>query len=327
MIARGYNYPARSDQLDESTLAATLSAFLMGDRHDANAVLSNDFADPCDQIEDMLNDVRLASIISAIAERLGLEADTIEQMCRDALEAKLDSEKYGEPLAYLRPWDKIEIAILPALSLGLSVEDERIESWSHGQLHPTTVIPNYAFTQALRLINMSSARYMREVRTRYGVDLKRAAGHADQRPVNNDHRERAKLWQRLHVRHHPSQPVLMTFDELFEVLENASLGGQFAVAAKAPVGELIAADWTNGVELRGTVQIDIVDYLWGSGHTVSHRGGIVLRDRERLHIARDVGHRFDDVCGFTCEYFSIHEVHPAGSRSHRRAPPSIERIA
>jgi hypothetical protein len=325
--ARDPYYRDRSDQPGEHVLADTLRACLRGDRDDANAVLSNVFPNPYDQVDDMLVDIRLASIITAIAEHLEIETDVVEQMCRGTIESKIDDENYGEPLEYLRPWDKIEIAILPALTPGLSIEDERIESWRHGDLHPTTVIPNVAFARTLCTLNISSADYIRSVKSRYGCDLRRPVDHASVRPISDDDRERAGMWRRLRVRSRRTQPTFMTMDELFEVLENASLGGQLAIAAKAPVADLIMADWSNGVQLRGTVQIGIVDYLWGSGHSVSHTGGILLRDRERLYVARDLGHRFDDVCGLTSEYFNVERVTSTSVPVGRRKPPIVERTA
>ncbi len=127
----------------------------------------------------------------------------------------------------------------------------------------------------------------------------------------------------MHVRADRRRPPLLSFDELFEVMENASYGGQFAVAARMSPALIRSTRWDRLLRLSGTMQIGIIDYIWGSGHSVTHRGDLLIDGRHtRVDLARDVGfYTYDSCCDFVLDYFRIDVVTPSampdGARLHR----------
>ena len=208
--------------------------------------------------------------------------------------------------------DLPEIAILPCLMRGESIEDVRLDRWAPA-FGPVYALPNQAMARVLKVLNISTAAYVAAVNARYGINLRLSLAQGDERGPWAWRGEHAAGWRSMHIRTDRCRPPLLSFDELFEVMENASYGGQFAVAARMPADLLRATDWEQSLRLSGTMQIGIIDYLWGSGHSISHRGDLLIDGRStRVDRASDIGfYTYDSCCGFVLDYFRIDAVAPA----------------
>lgn len=81
--------------------------------------------------------------------------------------------------------------------------------------------------------------------------------------------------------------------------------------------------WDQPLRLSGTMQIGIIDYIWGSGHSITHRGDLLVDGRStRIDLAHEIGfYTYDNCCGFVLDYFRIDAATPSampdGARLHR----------
>ncbi len=215
--------------------------------------------------------------------------------------------------------DLPEIAILPCLMRGESIEDVRLDRWAPA-FGPVHALPNLAMARMLKVLNISTAAYVGAVKARYGINLRLSCPQGDERGPWAWCGDHAAGWRAMHVRADRRRHALLGFDELFEVMENASYGGQFAIAARMSADLFRATDWDQPLRLSGTVQIGIIDYLWGSGHSITHRGELLVDGRStRVDRASDIGiYTYDSCCGFVLDYFRIDAAAPATMPSGAR---------
>ena len=316
-----------NDTIDPKLLGKVLGAFLdSGDRDQARRVLEerlltgDEYENACDEL---MGDPEFVRLLEAATTGTDIDPDDLAEIVRPIVHDRIPPIE-DDPLDYLNSHDQIEIAILPALPTGLSIEDEMLDRVRSSEAFgPINVQPNSAFANTLRTINVSSSEYIEQVWRRYRVRLRRASAFRELTGNEEWSRELAARWRKIRVRKRPSRAQLLSFDELFEIMENASYGGQFAIAAYAPVNAMIEADWSKPVDLTGTVQIGIVDYLWGSGHTITHRGHLTIPGNiDHVHVAKHVGYTVDERCGFVRDYFRVDGIAAA---KHDRPHDHIQR--
>lgn len=198
-----------------------------------------------------------------------------------------------------------EIAIMPCLPAGYSIEDRMLER-AAPSFGPQFAVPNEAFASMLRVLNISKRAYVAAVFAKYGILLTSPTAQGNERGSWRWTGEYAAEWRSLNVRSSNDRPPLLSFDELFEIMENAGYGGQFAIAAHMDLDLFNQTDWKRPIHLTGVVQIGIIDYLWGSGHTISHKGGMLIDSSHgTIGLAENFPYAFDSVCGFSHEYFRI----------------------
>jgi hypothetical protein len=193
-----------------------------------------------------------------------------------------------------------EIAVLPCLPQGLSVEDSRIEP-SGPCLDIQHVMPNDAFARTLGFLNISKKSYVDLVRARRDINLLSSRAQGTETGAFAFTGRHADRWKAMQVAHSPKLPSLVTDDELVELIENASYGGQLAIAGYVDANFCLPMNMT-AVRLTGRFQIGIIDYIWGSGHSMTFDGALTV-DLRGGQIGGAPGYAFDDVCGFSVSYF------------------------
>lgn len=211
----------------------------------------------------------------------------------------------------------IEIAILPCLSRDLTVEDDRLEAAApaFGLAH---AFPSATLARTLGFLNVSKTHFLSLVERRTGVRLasRRRSGHESgawrHRP------EHAPLWKAMAVPHRTDQPPLLDDRQLVEIFDNASYGGQLAIAGKIDPRDIAPGAFNAAaITLEGRFQIGIIDYLWGSGHSVTFDGRLTV-DLRWGQAGPAPGIPFDSVCGFTTDYFRFTRMAPAAPLSGGR---------
>jgi len=199
-----------------------------------------------------------------------------------------------------------EIAILPCLPLHQTVEDDRLEACApaFGLAH---ALPNATLARTLTFLNVSKGHFL---------DLVEERGHirpTDRRPDPTDsspwrHRhELAPAWRALQVKADENRPQLLTDEQLVEVFDNATHGGHLAIGGKVHGDFCLPAPPHAALTIRGRFQVGIIDYLWGSGHSVAFDGSLTL-DMRSGQAGPPPGIPFDDVCGFAADWFRIDMV-------------------
>ena len=220
-----------------------------------------------------------------------------------------------------------EIAVLPCLPEGLSVEDAMLDKTapSFGLEY---AMPNAVLARVLSFLNISKRHYLDLVRARRGLDL---ASSKPQGTATGPWRHRGEYaadWRALAVDHDATMPQLLSDDEIVEIFDNASYGGQLAIAGYVDADLCLAQHFGSAVALTGRFQIGIVDYVWGSGHTVTWDGDLTV-DLSHGQIGDAPGYSYDGVCDFVVDYFRFRSVAratlPAGYRwlGSRAAPRRI----
>jgi hypothetical protein len=219
-------------------------------------------------------------------------------------------------LAHRRPamtpdTDMPEIAILPCLMRGESIEDVRLDRWAP-TFGPVYALPNDAMARMLSVLNISTAAYVVAVEARYGINLRSSRRQRSEPGPWAWRGDHACGWRAMHVRADRRRPPLLSFDELFEVMENASYGGQFAIAARMSADLIRSTRWDQPLRISGTMQIGIIDYIWGSGHSISHRGDLLIDGSTfRIALANTIGfYTYDSCCDFMLDYFRIDGAAP-----------------
>ncbi len=193
-----------------------------------------------------------------------------------------------------------EIVILPCLPAGLSVEDSYLEPTapSFGLQYAQ---PNEAFARMLSFLNISKRHFVDLVIARRGINLLSAKPQGTDTGAWRYRGEYAAAWRAMRVKHAPARPALLDDDQLVEIMDNASYGGQLAIAG------YVNADFCwpcvmPAVKLTGRFQIGIIDYIWGSGHTVTFDGSLTV-DLTSGQICNAPGYVYDGVCDFVVSYF------------------------
>ena len=221
-----------------------------------------------------------------------------------------------------------ELAILPCLPAGLSVEDSYLERTS-----PSFGIefarPNDAMARTLSFLNISKRQYLDLVIARRGIDLTSTKPQGTATDAFRYRPEYAADWRAMRVAHDPAQPALLTDDELVEVMENAGYGGQLAIAGYVDVN-LAVPRAMRATRLTGRFQIGIIDYIWGSGHTIGFDGSLTV-DLSDGQIGDAPGYAFDGVCDFVVSHFRFDKIQPAtlptGCRFIAEPRPPLARAA
>jgi hypothetical protein len=218
--------------------------------------------------------------------------------------------------------DEIEIGILPAVPRGLTYEDAMLTHWSPC-FGPVNVFPNEQFGRTLGFLGIGKSEYIAAVKARYGVDLRSSACST----ASGDGPwtwtgEYAPRWQALRVPRAPrGRPPILGIENLFEIMENASYGGVLAIGGFASPSLVDKARALRGtIRITGHVQIGIIDYLWGSGHS------LCLTRPLRLDLAdgqiieqRQMAYSWDKSCGFVRSYYRFQSIEPAPSLGKQRA--------
>ena len=221
-----------------------------------------------------------------------------------------------------------EIAVLPCLPRGLSVEDSRLEATSPS-FGLQYVLPNETMARTLAFLNVSKRRFIDLVIERCGINLLSAKPQGAAQGAFRYRGEYAARWRALRVPHNPRQPALLDDDELVEIFDNACSGGQLAVAGYVGSDFCLFRDM-RAVKLTGRFQIGIIDYIWGSGHSVTFDGALTV-DLRQGQIGNAPGCPFDEVCSFAVEYFRFASVAaaelPRGRRFVAERVTSLARAA
>jgi len=211
-----------------------------------------------------------------------------------------------------------EISILPCLPAGLSVEDEMLSATapSFGLQH---VYPSAALARVLGFLNISKAQFLALVESRKGIKLTSSKEHGPDTGAWRHRPENAHLWRALKVPHNPALPQLLDDDEIVEIFDNASYGGQLAIAGMVDADFCLpSAPWP-ALRLSGRFQIGIIDYVWGSGHTVTWDGALTV-DLGNGQAGDAPGYSFNDTCDFALDWFRFASVEraelPGGKRWH-----------
>ena len=208
-----------------------------------------------------------------------------------------------------------EIAVLPCLPAGLSVEDSYLEKTSPC-FDLQFVRPNDALARTLSFLNVSKRHYLDLVIARRGINLLSSKPQGEGTGAFRYRGEYAAAWRALKVAHDPKQPALLTDDQLVEVMENASYGGQLAIAGYVP-RDFCLPRATRAVRLTGRFQIGIIDYIWGSGHTVTFDGSLIV-DLGEGQIGDAPGYAYDSGCDFVVSYLRFDTGVPADLLRGRR---------
>ncbi len=219
-----------------------------------------------------------------------------------------------------------EIAILPCLPLYQTVEDDRLEASApaFGLAH---AMPNVALARTLSFLNVSKVHFL---------DLIEERGHirpTDRRPHGEGpwrHRhELAPAWRALQVKADENRPQLLSDSQMIELFDNATYGGHLAIAGKVHGDFCLPALPYDALTIRGRFQIGIIDYLWGSGHSVTFDGSVTV-DMRGGQAGPAPGIPFDDVCSFAADWFRIDMVAratlPRGMR-WRAEPRAVGQVA
>ena len=221
-----------------------------------------------------------------------------------------------------------EIAVLPCLSPGLSVEDSFLDR-SSPCFDLQFAIPNDAFAQMLAFINVSKRHYVDLVQARRGINLLSAKPQGTETGAFRYRPEYAAAWRAMRVPHDPKLPALLTDDQLVEIIENASYGGQLAIAGYVDRDFCLPRD-LQAVRLSGRFQIGIIDYIWGSGHSVTFDGTLTV-DLSQGQIGDPPGYAFDNVCDFCVDYFRFNTIAradlPRGGRFEAAPAMAMARAA
>lgn len=218
--------------------------------------------------------------------------------------------------------DEIEIGILPAVPRGLTYEDAMLTHWSPC-FGPVNVFPNEQFAATLGFLGIGKSEYIAAIKARYGVDLRSSArSTANGQGPWTWTGEYAPRWLALRVPRAPrGRPPILSIDDLFEIMENASYGGVLAIGGFASPSLVATARELRGtIRITGHVQIGIIDYLWGSGHSVC------LKRPLRLDLAdgqiieeRQMAYSWDKSCGFVRTYYRFHTIEAAPPLGKQRA--------
>jgi hypothetical protein len=193
-----------------------------------------------------------------------------------------------------------EIAILPCLPAGLSVEDE--------YLTPTApsfglefAQPNAALARTLAFLNISKHCFLDLVKSQRGIDLLSSKPQGTGTGPWRHRPEYAADWRAFEVAHDYARPQLLTDDQFIEIMDNASYGGVLAIAGYVDA-DFAVPDGMTAVAVTGKFQLGIVDYIWGSGHTVTFDGSLTV-DLTQGQIGDAPGYSYDGVCDFVVDYF------------------------
>lgn len=199
-----------------------------------------------------------------------------------------------------------EIAILPCLPQGLTCEDDRLEASapSFGLAH---TYPNAALARTLSFLNVSKGHFLDLVEERTGVRPTDRRPRADANSSWRHRHELADAWRELKTKADENLPQLLSDKQLVEIFDNASYGGHLAIAGTVHEDFCLPAPPYEALTIRGRFQIGIIDYLWGSGHSVSFEGSLTL-DMRGGQAGPPPGIPFDDVCGFSEDWFRIDMV-------------------
>ena len=199
-----------------------------------------------------------------------------------------------------------EIAILPCLPRLMNIEDDRLEASApcFGLAH---VMPNAALARTLSFLNVSKDHFLDLVEARTGIrPTDRRPAATDSGPWRHRH-ELASAWRALSVKADENQPQLLDDGQLIELFDNASYGGHLAIAGCVHGDFCLPAPPCAALRISGRFQIGIIDYLWGSGHSITFDGSLTV-DMRGGQAGPAPGIPFDDVCGFATDWFRIDMV-------------------
>lgn len=199
-----------------------------------------------------------------------------------------------------------EIAVLPCLPPGLSVEDSMLER-SSPCFDLQHAVPNAALGRMLTFLDVSKRHFVELVKARRGINLLSSKPQGTETGAYRYRGEYAADWRGLKIAHDPQMPALLDDDEIVEIFENASAGGQMAIAGYVDRDAVVPRAPHGAVTLTGRFQIGIIDYIWGSGHTVTYDGALTV-DLADGQLIDAPGYAYDSVCGFVVSYFEFRSI-------------------
>ena len=110
---------------------------------------------------------------------------------------------------------------------------------------------------------------------------------------------------------HRQQSFVLAADgdthEIVEIFDNASYGGQLAIAGMVDADFCLPSAPYPALWLSGRFQIGIIDYVWGSGHTVTWDGAVTV-DLTNGQAVDAPGYSFNDTCDFAIDWFRFRMV-------------------
>lgn len=224
-------------------------------------------------------------------------------------------------------YDRHEIAILPCLPPSLTIEDEMLEATapSFGLAH---VRPNAMLARVLTFLNVSKGHFLDLVEEKTGIRPSNPKPDPNNTGPWRHRHELAADWRTITVKADENRPQLLSDAELTEVFDNATYGGQLAIAGTIDGNFCLPATPLTGLTVWGRFQIGIIDYVWGSGHAITFDGKLTL-DMRSGQAGSAPGYSFNSVCDFMPDYFAFDFVGradvPRGLRWHaeRRAPAPV----
>ena len=208
-----------------------------------------------------------------------------------------------------------EIAVLPCLPAGFSVEDSYLEKTSPC-FDLQFVRPNDALARTLSFLNISKRHFLDLVIARRGINLTSSKPQGTGTGAYRYRGEYAAEWRALKIAHDPKQPALLTDGQFVEIIENAGYGGQLAIAGYVD-RDFCLPCVTSAVRLTGRFQIGIIDYIWGSGHTIPFDGSLTV-DLSHGQIGDAPGYAYDSGCDFVVSYFQFDKIIGSALPSGRR---------
>lgn len=216
-----------------------------------------------------------------------------------------------------------EVAIMPCLPTGLSVEDEMLERTAPG-FGLQYAMPNAALARVLSFLNISKPNFIALVKRRKGIDLLSAKEHGSDTGAWRYRPEYAPRWKALKVKHDQYRSQLLDDDEIVEIFDNANYGGQLAIAGMVEADFCLPKGPYPALRLSGRFQIGIIDYVWGSGHSVTWDGALTV-DLSQGQAGDAPGYTFNEVCDFSIDYFRFNMIAradvPRGARWHAERRP------
>ncbi len=207
--------------------------------------------------------------------------------------------------------DEIELAILPTVPKSLSYEDCMLRHWGPN-FEPKTVFPDQNFARTLEFLGISKAAYVKGILESYGVNLlasRRSKADDAQWTWTGEH---AWRWPSLRVSIPRGTRPLLAVDQLFELMENASYGGVLAIAGYAsPKLARRALAIAGPIRVTGKPQIGLIDFLWGSGHSVTVAAPLRLdMAGGQIIDSSAMAYSWDESCGFVRSFYRFDDIAP-----------------
>jgi hypothetical protein len=211
--------------------------------------------------------------------RPGLVENLAFNIVNKAVEQRMAERDSSEPFDAFNSGGII-VCYIPGFHQGMSFAST-MTAHNDDECTPTSIVPNAAFERFLRLLNVSSADYMRMVREDSGVLL-----------------EREDLWRELSVSCDATRAPLLSDEAIIDGIYGSPYGFTPLIAFRADPKFLIDRDWSEPLKIKGGM-IGLHDFSKGSGNPQRFEGSITIHASPSEFIVGE-GRRFgfDESYGF-----------------------------